>query len=158
FASFSILAKGDYPAELDIPLPFSLISNDASKDELVVMPAYWFLHNMYALARNSWKYPDRDKRIDKTQLLEYDFLAPDTIGEIMEALPLLQHFTAKAWLIQNAKSKKHSDDELLSLGRQLLEGPADTVDQLEILADGFENGDRKVRLVKVHQAYHLFKE
>jgi hypothetical protein len=158
FASFSILAKGDYPTELDIPLPFSLISNDASKDELVVMPAYWFLHNMYALARNSWKYPDRDKRIDKTQLLEFDFMAPDTAGEILEALPLLQRFTAKAWLRQTARSKKHSDDELLRLGRQLLEGPAETVDQLEILAEGFENGDRKARLVKVHQAYHLFKE
>ena len=80
FASFTILAKGDYPAELDIPIPFALISNDVSKDELIVMPAYWFLHNMYALARNSWKYTDRDKRIDKTQLLEFDFLAPDTVG------------------------------------------------------------------------------
>ena len=78
FASFTILAKGDYPAELDIPIPFALISNDVSKDELVVMPAYWFLYNMYALARNSWKYLDRDKRTDKTQLLEFDFLAPDT--------------------------------------------------------------------------------
>ncbi|MBN9381446.1 MAG: DUF4954 family protein [Chitinophagaceae bacterium] len=159
FASFSILAKGDYPAELDIPLPFSLISNDASKDELVVMPAYWFLHNMYALARNSWKYPDRDKRIEKTQLLEFDFMAPDTIGEIIEALPLLQRFTAKAYLRQQtSRPKKHNDDELLSLGYQLLEGPAGPVDQLEILADGFENGDRKVRLVKVYQAYRLFKE
>jgi hypothetical protein len=159
FASFSILAKGDYPAELDIPLPFALISNDASKDELVVMPAYWFLHNMYALARNSWKYPDRDRRIDKTQLLEFDFMAPDTVNEIVESLPLLQRFTARAYLQQTeAKAKKHSDEELLSLGRQLLEGPAGEVDQLEILADGFENGDRKVRIVKVHQAYNLFKE
>ena len=158
FASFSILAKGDYPVEMDIPLPFSLISNDASKDELVIMPAYWFLHNMYALARNAWKYPDRDKRIDKTQLLEFDFMAPDTVGEIIEALPLLQRFTAKAYLRQASRVKKHSDEELLELGRQLLDGPADAVDQLEILADGFENGDRKVRLVKVYQAYRLFKE
>jgi hypothetical protein len=159
FASFSILAKGDYPAELDIPLPFSLISNDASKDELVIMPAYWFLHNMYALARNSWKYPDRDRRIDKIQLLEFDFMAPDTVNEMVETLPLLQRFTAKAHLNHTAaKAKKHSDEDLLSLGRQLLEGPASEVDQLEILADGFENGDRKVRIVKVHQAYHLFKE
>jgi len=159
FASFSILAKGDYPAELDIPLPFSLISNDASKDELVVMPAYWFLHNMYALARNSWKYPDRDRRIEKTQLLEFDFMAPDTVNEIVESLPLLQRFTAKAYLKHtDAQAKKHSDEELLSLGRQLLEGPAGDVEQMEVLADGFENGDRKVRIVKVHQAYNLFKE
>jgi hypothetical protein len=76
----------------------------------------------------------------------------------MEALPLLQRFAAKAHLQQIARPKKHSDDELLTLGRQLLEGPAGTVDQLEILADGFENGDRKVRLIKVYQSYHLFKE
>jgi hypothetical protein len=159
FASFSILAKGDYPAELDIPFPFSLISNDASRDELVVMPAYWFLHNMYALARNSWKYPDRDRRIEKTQLLEFDFMAPDTVNEIVGSLTLLQRFTAKAHLRHTAaKSKKYTDEELIALGRQLLEGPASEVDQLEILADGLENGDRKVRLVKVYQAYNLFKE
>lgn len=158
FASFAILAKGDYPAELDIPLPFSLISNDASKDELVVMPAYWFLHNMYALARNSWKYPDRDKRIDKTQTLEFDFLAPDTISEIVAALRLLERFTAQAQIRHTAgKSKKYDDEELQQMGRRLLEGPAEVVDTLEILAEGFENSDRKVRLVKVRQAYGKFK-
>ena len=159
FASFSILAKGDYPAELNIPLPFSLISNDASKDELVVMPAYWFLHNMYALARNSWKYPDRDKRIDKTQTLEFDFLAPDTINEIVDSLQLLQRFTAQAYIRHSSgKSKKIDEEELQQIGRRLLEGPADAIESLEILADNFENGDRKVRLIKVHQAYQVFKE
>ncbi|HUC83515.1 MAG TPA: DUF4954 family protein, partial [Flavisolibacter sp.] len=53
FATFTLLAKGDYSAELDIPLPFSLVSNDATNNRLVVMPAYWFMYNMYALARNS---------------------------------------------------------------------------------------------------------
>jgi len=159
FASFSILAKGDYPAELNIPLPFSLISNDASKDELVVMPAYWFLHNMYALARNSWKYPDRDKRIDKTQTLEFDFLAPDTINEIVDSLQLLQRFTAQAYIRHSSgKSKKIDEEELQQIGRRLLEGPADAIESLEILADNFENGDRKVRLIKVHQAYQVFKD
>jgi carbonic anhydrase/acetyltransferase-like protein (isoleucine patch superfamily) len=56
FASFTILAKGDYPSELDIPLPFSLVSNDVSNDELHVMPGYWFIYNLYALTRNEWKY------------------------------------------------------------------------------------------------------
>ncbi|HVU58118.1 MAG TPA: DUF4954 family protein [Puia sp.] len=168
FASFSILAKGDYPAELDIPIPFSLISNDAGRDELVIMPAYWFLHNMYALARNAWKYPDRDKRIAKLQRLEFDFLAPDSVGEIVHSLTLLQRFTARAYIRQSStqagsppvgvRSKKYTDEELLTLGRQLLEGPADVIDQLEILADGFENTDRKVRLIKTQQAYNIFKE
>ena len=51
FASFTILAKGDYPYELNIKLPFSLISNDVKNDQLIVMPGYWFSYNMYALSK-----------------------------------------------------------------------------------------------------------
>jgi hypothetical protein len=192
FASFTILAKGAYPAELDIPIPFSLVSNDESKDELVIMPAYWFLHNMYALARNSWKYPDRDKRIEKTQTLEFDFLAPDTVGEMIGALTLLKRFTGRAALLSrkataaaspagkavvplsgeavsplSGKIKKSlspkdllkMDAAILEIGRVLLEeGSQDKVDELEILGEGWENGDRKVRLIKVFQAYSIFRE
>ena len=68
FASFIILAKGDFPAELNIPIPFSLVSNDVTNNELLVMPAYWFMHNMYGLARNAWKYTDRDKRTEKNTI------------------------------------------------------------------------------------------
>ncbi|HMW25334.1 MAG TPA: DUF4954 family protein [Ferruginibacter sp.] len=90
FASFTIIAKGDFPAELNIPLPFSLVSNDVTNDRLLVMPGYWFMYNMYALARNAWKYVDRDKRTEKIQRIEYDFLAPDTINELFESLVVLQ--------------------------------------------------------------------
>jgi hypothetical protein len=93
FAAFTIIAKGDFPAELNIPIPFSLISNDVAHDRLVVMPAYWFMYNMYALARNAWKYVDRDRRTEKLQTIEYNFLAPDTINEIFEALALLEKTT-----------------------------------------------------------------
>ena len=57
------------------------------------MPAYWFMYNMYALARNAWKYQDRDKRILKTQYIEYDYLAPDTVNEMFDALNVLQQLT-----------------------------------------------------------------
>ncbi|MEJ7609974.1 MAG: DUF4954 family protein [Ferruginibacter sp.] len=90
FASFTIIAKGDFPAELNIPVPFSLVSNDMSRDQLIVMPAYWFMYNMYALERNAWKYRDRDKRTEKIQLLEYDYLAPDTVNEMFDAIVLLE--------------------------------------------------------------------
>ena len=90
FASFTIIAKGDFPAELNIPVPFSLVSNDASNNQLVVMPAYWFMHNMYALERNAHKYVDRDKRTTRAQLIEYNYLAPDTINEIFTSLGHLQ--------------------------------------------------------------------
>ncbi|RZM07680.1 MAG: DUF4954 family protein, partial [Pedobacter sp.] len=70
FPSFTIIAKGDYANELNIPLPFSLISNDVSKDQLLVMPGYWFMYNMYAMERNAWKSQDRDRRTEKIQTIE----------------------------------------------------------------------------------------
>ncbi|HEY4112137.1 MAG TPA: DUF4954 domain-containing protein, partial [Puia sp.] len=158
FASFAILAKGDYPAELDIPVPFALISNDVSSDELIVMPAYWFLHNMYAIARNSWKYVDRDKRIDKTQLLEFDFLAPDTIGEMVAALTLLERYTGQALVKAEGQRQKVADDELVTLGAALLRDDPGKADTLEILAEGWENSDRKIRLVKVAPAWSIYRE
>ena len=90
FASFTLIAKGDYSAELNIPVPFCLVSNDYANDRLVVSPAYWFAYNMYALERNSWKYNDRDRRTGKLQRIEYDYLAPDTINEIFDALNFFQ--------------------------------------------------------------------
>lgn len=90
FASFTIISKGDYPSELNIPVPFSLIINDVSKDRLVVLPAYWFMYNYYALARNAWKYQDRDRRTGKLQKIEYNYLAPDTVNEIFDSLLLLE--------------------------------------------------------------------
>jgi len=156
FATFTLIAKGDYPYELNIPIPFSLISNGAKEDKLVIMPAYWFMYNMYALARNAGKYIDRDKRTDKTQTIEYDYLAPDSINEIFDALEHLKKFTGEAFAKKN--KKKLSEKEINKLGEQLLEEKNDLVNELEILAHGFENGQRKIQLVKVMQAYGIFKE
>ena len=108
FASFNMLAKGDFPAELNIPIPFSLISNDTANDKLVVMPAYWFMYNMYALERNAWKYQDRDKRTTKIQHLEYDYLAPDTVNEIFTAISLLDNLTPNAAGVAVAKGWENS--------------------------------------------------
>jgi hypothetical protein len=156
FASFTLIAKGDFPAELNIPIPFSLVSNDVSHDKLIIMPAYWFMYNMYALARNEGKYAARDKRTDKTQELEYDFLAPDSVNEIFDALQLMKKFTGKAY----AKKIKESitEPEWFNTGAGLLDNAEPVVDKLEILAEGFENSERKVELIKVNTAYRIFKE
>ncbi|MCP9750820.1 DUF4954 family protein [Ferruginibacter sp. HRS2-29] len=90
FASFTIIAKGDFPAEVNIPVPFSLVSIDAVSNRVMVMPAYWFMYNMYAMERNAWKMRDRDKRTEKIQHIEYDYLAPDTINEIFDSLELFK--------------------------------------------------------------------
>ncbi len=86
FASYTIIAKGDYSFELNIHLPFSLVSNDYAKDQIVIMPGYWFMYNMFALERNAWKYEQRDKRTYKIQNIEFDYLGPDTINEMFDAL------------------------------------------------------------------------
>ena len=166
FASFTLIAKGDFPAELTIPIPFSLISNDVSADKLLVIPGYWFMYNMYALSRNASKYISRDKRINKTQIIEYDFLAPDSINELVDGLDILRKAAAKAWLRKNkTSSQEHrssrkliDDKSLLKIGETLFEKDPEQINQLEILVEGFENSDRKVQLVKVTEAYQVFKE
>jgi hypothetical protein len=160
FAAFSIIAKGDFPAELNIPIPFSLISNDVSNDELVIMPAYWFLYNMYALARNAWKYVDRDKRTERIQQIEYDYLAPDTINQMIHAMRLLELYTGKAAELKKKKQnlKLKTEKELIDNGRKLLRNNDLSVDALDILAEGFENTKRTTRLIKVRQAYNVFND
>ena len=96
FASFTLLAKGDYPVELQIPLPFSLVSLDTATGITSIMPAYWFMYNMYALERNSWKTEARDRRTEKIQLLEQHYLGPDTINEIFDAISLLEKLAVDA--------------------------------------------------------------
>jgi len=90
FASFTILSKGDFPYEMNISLPFCLVSNDVANEKLVLMPGYWFMYNMYALARNAWKFKDRDKRTERIQTLEFDYLAPDTINEMFSGIEILE--------------------------------------------------------------------
>ncbi|MDR2923362.1 MAG: DUF4954 family protein [Treponema sp.] len=96
FASFVIIAKGDYPSELNIPLPFSLVANNVHKDRLELSPGYFLLHNLYALERNSWKSRARDRRKIKIQHFEADYLAPDTAEEIISGLSLLEGWLADA--------------------------------------------------------------
>lgn len=155
FASYILIAKGDYPAELNIPIPFSLVSNDVSNDKLVIMPGYWFMYNMYALARNSGKYENRDKRTFKNQYLEYDFLAPDSVNEIFNALYLLKKAAGENRLRNTGK--KGTEEQAVKLGERLLE-QKENLEDTEILITGIENTSRKVQLVKVTEAYHLFKE
>jgi hypothetical protein len=95
FASFTLVAKGNYPAELRIPLPFSLVTTSPEGTRREVMPAYWWRYNMYALERNSWKFKNRDRREFKTQYYETEYLAPDSVAEIIKALALLDTWKAE---------------------------------------------------------------
>jgi hypothetical protein len=155
FASFTIIAKGDFPAELNIPIPFSLVSNDVANDRLVIMPGYWFLYNLYALSRNETKYTARDKRIDKTIKYEYDVFGPDSMSEMASAIKMMAIATAKAW-VKAGKGKIEEKDEA-EQGAFLIKNKPDEVKKLEITVEGFENSKRKVLLIKVVESYVIFQ-
>ncbi|HEY1113961.1 MAG TPA: DUF4954 family protein [Chitinophagaceae bacterium] len=156
FATFTLIAKGDYSAELNIPMPFSLVSNDVTNNKLVIMPAYWFMYNMYALARNAYKYIDRDKRIEKVQHIEYDFLAPDSVNEIFDAIHLLQKYAAIA--DDKKKQTQTPEESLANRGKALLEGPHTDIQRLEITDSPFEATNRPTCIAKAPEAYRIYKE
>jgi hypothetical protein len=159
FASFVLLSKSDYPAEMDIPLPFSLLNNNVSQDRLEVMPAFWWMYNMYALERNTWKYSVRDKRSRKLQHIEFDSFAPDTAEEMIHALVLLERWTAQAYLRKNGLiTEMYTDEELRELGRKLLMGPKHDTDVLQVLGEKMEKSKRKVVILKPRQAWFAYRE
>lgn len=139
FASFTLLSKADYPSELNIRTPFSLVNNNVRTGELEVMPAYWWMYNMYALIRNGWKYKKRDKRARKLQNIEYETFAPDTIEEILAAMDLL-----KGW-IEKARPEK-------SAGKREIHA------EVEVFADDMEHGKRRVRILKPFEAYDAYNQ
>jgi hypothetical protein len=157
FASFVLIAKGDYPAELDIPLPFSLVNNNVSQDCLEIVPAFWWLYNMYALARNSWKFQTRDKRKVKVQNIEFAPLAPDTIEEIIAARRILAIWTAKAYLRKKGKaSERKNTDALAKMGQHLLEDPEESLGGLKVLGENTEKSTRDVVILKPALGYQAY--
>ena len=130
FASNCLLAKADYPNELNITLPFALVNNNAAKNQLEVMPAYWWMYNMYAMDRNSKKFAKRDKRKVKAQHVEFDNLAPDTAEEIIIGRDLLHIWTEEAYR----------------------EG------KTEVTAHGMEKGKRKTVILKPGEGYKAYRD
>ena len=135
FASYCLLAKGAYPAELSITLPFALVNNNTSKNCLEVMPAYWWMYNMYALNRNITKFAKRDKRMKKAQHIVFSPFAPDTAEEIINGRMLLKYWTEQAYL-------KFGQDK----------------ERVEVLAFGMEKGKRSVRVLKAAQGYQAYED
>ncbi len=129
FASFAILAKGDFPAELNIQIPFSLVSNDVTNNKLVVIPGYWFMYNMYALARNEGKYIARDRRTEKIQHIEYSYLAPDTINEMFDSLKILEQLKiddtgiaiVSGWENSKRKTELHKVPQAILIFKELIQ-------------------------------------
>ncbi|MFN3167582.1 MAG: DUF4954 family protein [Phycisphaeraceae bacterium] len=153
FASYCLLAKGDYPHEMNIRLPFTLASNDTANDRLVLVPGYWWTHNMYALARNAGKYAKRDKRKRKTQHVEFDALAPDTVEELIAGLDLLAQYTGKA-LLQRAGSRELE----LSTGHNALKNNDARLSDTVVTADDMEHGPRSTIIRNPARAYAGYRQ
>ena len=158
FAPFTILAKADYAYELDIPLPFSLVNNDVSKDELQLMPAYWMMYNLFALERNAWKYEARDQRIEKTQRLEWHYLAPDTIDSIFEAIKLMELVAGKKSAEVSHSGTEFTDDEYRCLGASYLKDIKTRSAELLLEKRTVENSNRVVRIIKPGAAYQTSRD
>ena len=96
FASFILISKGSYQYELDIPYPFALVAQGTNgSPKITIIPAWWFMYDMFAITRNKNKFLSRDKRVKKIQHIETDPLAPDTMQEVMAALDRLICLTSE---------------------------------------------------------------
>ncbi|MCR5218813.1 DUF4954 family protein [Treponema sp.] len=95
FASFVLVAKGSYEYELNITYPFSLVASDKKDKAVHIIPAYWFLYNMFAIVRNKYKFRNRDRRVIKIQNIETNPFAPDTVQEILTVLDRIIELTAR---------------------------------------------------------------
>ena len=150
FASYVLLDKGNFPHELNIPIPFSLVTTDERAGRRQIMPAYWWMYNLYALERNSYKYRIRDKRKNVRQRIEVDYLAPDTANEILAARQLLEQ-----WVGASYQNESQSPG---NLGKKLLSDHKDLVAELEVLAPELENSNVPMRVLKVGQAWDAYDQ
>jgi len=178
FASFTLLAKEDYPHELRVRLPFSLVSRAQDSGELVLLPAFWFLYNRYALERNGRKFRSRDRRPGTEAGVEtgcegqqgrlplvYDPLAPDTAEEIIEALHLLAVWTAEAWieeygresLPEELRTADNGSHDLAEIGHLLLATQSEACAGLDIRRSDLERSKTPARILKLPEAYYAYR-
>lgn len=144
FASYTLIAKGDFSYEIDLKLPFSLLSIKAESNEINILPGYWFLHNMYALQRNESKYIVRNQAKSNNQLYEYNVLAPDTINEMIDALESIEN-ALESYNFPSDKAKYLS----MLTDKQSKD--------LRIKVKGIENSRRDVYLIKAGEGYQAYK-
>jgi len=143
FAAFTLIANGSYPSELNIRFPFSLISPAKNGTNIQLFPGFWFKYNMYALARNAWKFRIRDKRKIKAQYIETNFLAPDTIEEMNNGIHILKQ------AIEKELKQKFTIDEIVKNYVQLDK-------EISLSLDGFVNKS-KAEILKPAQGIYLYR-
>ncbi|HOV14482.1 MAG TPA: DUF4954 family protein [Spirochaetota bacterium] len=116
FASFILVAKGDYAYEMNILYPFSLLYLKRDSDSVNIMPGYWFIHNMYALQRNNYKFKTRDKRKNIVQNIETDYLAPDSVSEILSAMKRIEILIGR----ETSNDKNKTNEDYTNIGKKYI--------------------------------------
>src|SRR5439155_16441191 len=111
-----------------------------------------------ALSRNAWKYADRDKRTERIQFLENEYLAPDSVNEMCDAIGLFETAVGAAFYREKRQEILPTDEQCQLEGRQLLQEKNTVIKELEVTVAGFENSKRKTVITKVQQAYDAFQE
>jgi hypothetical protein len=152
-ASFCLVAKGSYPAELNIPLPFTLVSNDEKDNHLQLYPGYWFIHNMYGLGRDSWKLKDRDPGLNPALRFEHDYLAPDTVEELLDGLEIMEKWAGR----DVSGLPADSAEALRDRGRKNLENGT-VASRIHISPVGVEASTRGVVVLHIDRGYKAYRE
>ncbi len=158
FACFTLITKGNYPNEMNIMLPFSLVIRNSQHGRLEVMPAYYWMYNMYALERNSWKYKTRDKRKHIEQHIVTDYLAPDTIQEIEKALSLLELWTGKAVYTHLGEDLPLNEEEIKTRGKRYLTSKPEVIKNIHVIGENMERTKIPVYIIKVAEAYKAYTQ
>ncbi|HUX39482.1 MAG TPA: DUF4954 family protein [Rectinemataceae bacterium] len=158
FASYCLLAKGNYRFEIDLPLPFCLVDDDQARDRLVLVPGWWWASNLYALMRNEAKFKARDHRASKSLLIEFSPFAPDTAEECVKALGLIEEWTGAAVARQEGEdAAKLGREALRERGKAALFDPRFAL-PAEVDAWGIENSRRPVVVSKPGKAWKAYRE
>ncbi len=91
---------------------------------------------MYALIRNYFKYQERSSRGNKDLKPEFNFTAPDTIEEILDALKLID--------------KKRGDAIDIETESKSI--------NFEVSSEHIEHSQRDVRLLKIYKSVKGYRE
>lgn len=153
FASFTLVSKGSFQHELNVTYPFSLVASNGEGKCITIIPAYWFLYNMYAITRNKSKFLKRDKRVVKLQHIETDPLAPDTIQEMVESLKRIIILTGE-YLCEKGFEKAvnaSSSDELYKIAKDYLHQNPDAEFKL------FDRSCQKKYGAEIHKPVRAYK-
>lgn len=144
FASYTLIAKGNYPYEINLKLPFCLLTSNRETGCREIMPGYWWLYNMYATERNSNKFLSRDKRILGKQHIVTEYLAPDSVNEIWEGINLILSWTMNSY--------NCTKEEAINL----FKNKTDKFDNSPIYCFGVEKSKKPVKLLKPQAGYNAY--